>query len=392
MSGAYLLLEDGTRFDGLAAAPRARHRRGRLQHLDDRLPGDGHRSLLRGPDHRLHLPADRQLRRQRRGDGVRSGPRPRRRHARRQEPRGRRQRRGRLARLARRQRRRRGSAASTPAPWSATSATAARCTAASSRRRRRKPRRASGSTPSPRWPAPTSPAPSPRRSRSASTGDGLHVVALDCGAKSNILRHLAEHGVKVTVSSPDTTAEEILATTPTASSSPTAPATPPPSTTPSNTVLGILGQAPDLRHLPRPPAPRPRHRRQDLQAQVRPPRRQPAGQEPRHRPRRNHQPEPRLRRRGPGRRAEIEGDEPVAGDRLRGRELSQLNLYDGTVEGLVRATSPSPPSSTTPRPAPARTTPATCSTASWSWRRDLAAAAGPPVRIDRPAGTARRVP
>src|SRR5690242_21876659 len=28
-------------------------------------------------------------------------------------------------------------------------------------------------------------------------GDGLHVVALDCGAKSNILRNLAERGVKV---------------------------------------------------------------------------------------------------------------------------------------------------------------------------------------------------
>lgn len=41
-------------------------------------------------------------------------------------------------------------------------------------------------------------------------GDGLHVVALDCGAKSNILRNLAERGVKVTVLPPDTTAEEIL--------------------------------------------------------------------------------------------------------------------------------------------------------------------------------------
>ena len=41
-------------------------------------------------------------------------------------------------------------------------------------------------------------------------GDGLHVVALDCGAKSNILRHLAERGVKVTVLPPDTTAEEIM--------------------------------------------------------------------------------------------------------------------------------------------------------------------------------------
>jgi carbamoyl-phosphate synthase small subunit len=41
-------------------------------------------------------------------------------------------------------------------------------------------------------------------------GDGLHVVALDCGAKNNILRHLAERGVKVTVLPPDTTAAEIL--------------------------------------------------------------------------------------------------------------------------------------------------------------------------------------
>jgi carbamoyl-phosphate synthase small subunit len=41
-------------------------------------------------------------------------------------------------------------------------------------------------------------------------GDGLHVVALDCGAKQNILRHLVERGVKVTVLPPETSAEEIL--------------------------------------------------------------------------------------------------------------------------------------------------------------------------------------
>ena len=41
-------------------------------------------------------------------------------------------------------------------------------------------------------------------------GDGLHVVALDCGAKNNILRHLADRGIKVTVLPPDTSAEEIL--------------------------------------------------------------------------------------------------------------------------------------------------------------------------------------
>jgi carbamoyl-phosphate synthase small subunit len=41
-------------------------------------------------------------------------------------------------------------------------------------------------------------------------GDGLHVVALDCGAKSNILRHFAERGIRVTVLPPDVSAEEIL--------------------------------------------------------------------------------------------------------------------------------------------------------------------------------------
>ena len=41
-------------------------------------------------------------------------------------------------------------------------------------------------------------------------GDGLHVVALDCGAKHNILRHFIERGIKVTVLPPDVTTDEIL--------------------------------------------------------------------------------------------------------------------------------------------------------------------------------------
>jgi len=41
-------------------------------------------------------------------------------------------------------------------------------------------------------------------------GDGLHVVALDCGAKSNILRHFSARGIKVTVLPPETSADEIL--------------------------------------------------------------------------------------------------------------------------------------------------------------------------------------
>jgi carbamoyl-phosphate synthase small subunit len=42
-------------------------------------------------------------------------------------------------------------------------------------------------------------------------GDALHVVALDCGAKYNILRHLTERGIRVTVLPPETSAGEILA-------------------------------------------------------------------------------------------------------------------------------------------------------------------------------------
>ncbi len=45
---------------------------------------------------------------------------------------------------------------------------------------------------------------------SVERGDGLHVVALDCGAKQNILRHFAERGIRVTVLPPDTPAAEIM--------------------------------------------------------------------------------------------------------------------------------------------------------------------------------------
>ena len=41
-------------------------------------------------------------------------------------------------------------------------------------------------------------------------GDGLHVVALDCGAKQNILRNLRQRGMRVTVFPPDVPSEEIL--------------------------------------------------------------------------------------------------------------------------------------------------------------------------------------
>ena len=48
--------------------------RGRLQHGDDRLPGDPHRPLLQGADRRDDLPADRQHRDQPGGHGVGRNP------------------------------------------------------------------------------------------------------------------------------------------------------------------------------------------------------------------------------------------------------------------------------------------------------------------------------
>jgi len=42
------------------------------------------------------------------------------------------------------------------------------------------------------------------------SGQGLHVVALDCGLKENILRNFTERGIRVTVLPPDVTTEEIL--------------------------------------------------------------------------------------------------------------------------------------------------------------------------------------
>ncbi len=65
---AKLALEDGTVFTGTAfGANRRSRRRGLLQHLDDRLSGNPHRSKLPRPDRRDDVSGNRQLRRQRRG-------------------------------------------------------------------------------------------------------------------------------------------------------------------------------------------------------------------------------------------------------------------------------------------------------------------------------------
>ena len=98
-------------------------------------------------------------------------------------------------------------------------------------------------------------------------------------SSSNILRQLASlglrrHGGARAARRPRTVLEHA---SPTASSSPTGRAIPEAVAYLVESVRGAPRQGADLRHLPRAPDPRARPRRQDLQAQVRPPRRQPSG-------------------------------------------------------------------------------------------------------------------
>ena len=80
---AILALEDGSVFHGEGfGAQRVGLRRGLLQHLDDRLPGNPHRPVLQRPDRHDDLSAHRQLRRQRRGRGIVAAARRRLRHPR----------------------------------------------------------------------------------------------------------------------------------------------------------------------------------------------------------------------------------------------------------------------------------------------------------------------
>ena len=94
-----------------------------------------------------------------------------------------------------------------------------------------------------------------------------------------------------------------------------------------------------------------------LQAEVRPPRHQPAGAGPHHRQGRDHRAEPRLRRRRAARRG-----------LRRPRTAASRSATSASTTTWSRACAARPAgllaSSTTPRPPPARTTPPTCSTAS----------------------------
>ncbi len=245
-------------------------------------------------------------------------------------------RRARLARLARRLRRagdhrRRHAGAGPPHPRPR-----ARCGAASSPPSCPSRRRASGSPPSRRWRAPTSPAPSLPPSRSRSPATGPHIVAIDTGIKLSIVRQFRERGSRLTLLPCDSSAEEVLAPR----SRPGLPRQRP--RRPRRARLrGRHGprrdrQAARVRDLPRPPA------ASAGRSASRPSSCPSATAAPTTRSRtsrtgriditsQNHG----FAVAGPGGEQRIEGDEPVRWETDFGAaELSHLNLYDRTVEGL----------------------------------------------------------
>ena len=164
-------------------------------------------------------------------------------------------------------------------------------------------------------------------------GDGPHVVGIDTGIKASIIRQLRERNCRLTLFPCTVPAREVLAADPDLVFA-NGPGDPAALDYVVGTVREFVEETPVfgicLGHqlLCR----RARH----VQAPLRPPGREPSGEGPRERPNRHHLPEPRLRGAPPDGGERIEGDEPVRWETDFGAaELSHLNLYDRTVEGLV---------------------------------------------------------
>ena len=178
-----------------------------------------------------------------------------------------------------------------------------------------------------------------------------HVVVLDYGVKGSIVRLLCEAGARVTVMPWDAPAADVLAAV--ARRDRPRQRARRPRRAPGLRRRGArhARRQAGVRDLPRPPAARPGSRPRDVQAALRPPRREPPGARPRLRPRARDRPEPRVR----GARAR---DRPRLHDRVRRRASSPTRRSTtAPSRGSPCAIATSPRSSSTPRPAPARTTP-----------------------------------
>ena len=122
-----------------------------------------------------------------------------------------------------------------------------------------------------------------------------HVVAYDYGIKLNILRRLVQVGCRVTVVPALTSAEDVLALKPDGVFLSNGPGDPEPLRAQVAQHSQTDRQEAHFRHLPGPPVARTGGGRQDLQAEVRPSRRQPSGAQRAHQARRDHLPQSRFR-------------------------------------------------------------------------------------------------
>jgi carbamoyl-phosphate synthase small subunit len=145
-------------------------------------------------------------------------------------------------------------------------------------------------------------------------GEGPHVVGIDTGVKLSIVRQLREHGCKVTLLPCTSSSDEVLAEDPDVVFLANGPGDPAALDYVVDTVRGVIGKRPVfgicLGH-------QLLCRAVGLETYI---------------TSQNHG----FAVVGPGGEPKIEGDEPVRWDTDFGvAELSQLNLYDRTVEGLV---------------------------------------------------------
>ena len=199
-------------------------------------------------------------------------------------------------------------------------------------------------------------------------GNGPRVIAIDTGIKDSIVRNLRERGVHLELHPCTITAEELLARKPDAVFLANGPGDPAALDYVVDAVRGVVGKTPvwgiclghqllcravglDTYKLPfghrgaNHPVKDLETGRIEITSQ-------------------NHG----FAVLGPGGQRTIDTDEPVRWETDFGvAELQQLNLYDRTVEGLVLRDVPGLDGAVPPRGrAPARTTPCTSSTASWS--------------------------
>ena len=161
-----------------------------------------------------------------------------------------------------------------------------------------------------------------------------HVVALDYGMKWNIARHLFDMGCRVTVLPGTATADDVLGLKPDGVFLSNGPGDPEPIEYAQEAIRDLLGKKPIFGICLGHQASLAGLRRKNIQVEIRPPGGQPTRHESRHRPSRNHLPEPRLRG---GRRdtAGSSGGDPPQSQRSDDRRGSAPQ-----VPGVQRAVSP----------------------------------------------------